>query len=68
MHNLQSKHIKLNEKESENLLVKINVSKAQLPMILSTDKALPEGCVVGDIIKIERKGKDKINVYFRVVV
>ncbi len=64
MHILQPKHIKINEKEAEDLLKKINVSKAQLPKILSTDTALPEGCNVGDIIKIDRKS----GVYYRVVV
>jgi DNA-directed RNA polymerase subunit H (RpoH/RPB5) len=64
MHILQPKHTRLDEKEAEELLKKLNVSKAQLPKILSTDAALPEGCSVGDIIKIERKSGD----YFRVVV
>ncbi|MDD5012499.1 MAG: DNA-directed RNA polymerase subunit RpoH/Rpb5 C-terminal domain-containing protein [Candidatus Nanoarchaeia archaeon] len=64
MHILQPKHIKLNEKETEELLKKLNISKAQLPKILSDDAALPEGCGVGDIIKIERKSGE----YFRVVV
>jgi len=64
MHILQPKHIKLSEKESEELIKKLNVSKAQLPKILSTDAALPEACNVGDVIKIERKS----GVYFRVVV
>jgi DNA-directed RNA polymerase subunit H len=68
MHILQPKHIKLNEKESDELLSRLNVSKAQLPKILSTDPALPEGCAVGDIIKIERKEGDKPEIYFRVVV
>jgi DNA-directed RNA polymerase subunit H (RpoH/RPB5) len=68
MHILQPKHIKLNEKESEELLSKLNVSKAQLPKVLSTDPVLPEGCSIGDIIKIERKEGDKIEAYFRVVV
>lgn len=68
MHILQPKHIKLNEKEVDELLLKLNVSKAQLPKILSTDPALPEGCTVGDLIKIERKEEDKHEVYFRVVV
>ena len=68
MHILQPKHSKLSEKESEELLSKLNISKAQLPKILSTDSGLPEGCVVGDIIKMERKEGDKINLYFRVVV
>jgi DNA-directed RNA polymerase subunit H len=68
MHILQPKHIKLNEKESEALLKKFNISPAQLPKILSTDPALPEGCEIGDIIKIERKEEEKINIYYRVVV
>jgi len=68
MHILQPKHSKLNEKETDELLKKFNVSRAQLPKILLTDPALPEGCIVGDIIKIERKEEDKIYPYFRVVV
>ena len=68
MHILQPKHTKLNEKESKELLSKINISKSQLPKILLNDPALPEGCVVGDILKIERAEEDKINLYFRVVI
>jgi len=68
MHILQPKHSKISEKESEELLSKLNISKSQLPKILLTDPILPEGCVVGDIIKIERKEEDKVNIYFRVVV
>ncbi len=68
MHILQPKHIKLDEKEAEKFLEELNISKSQLPKILSTDPALPEGCIVGDIIKIERKEEDKINLYYRVVV
>jgi DNA-directed RNA polymerase subunit H len=64
MHILQPKHIKLSEKEADEFLKNINISKSQLPKILSTDAALPEGCSVGDIIKIERKSGE----YFRVVV
>jgi len=60
MHTLQPKHSKLNEKETEEFLSKLNISKAQLPKILSTDTALPEDCIVGDIIKIERSKKTKI--------
>ena len=70
MHILQPKHIKLKEKEEQELLESFNISKAQLPKILLTDPALPEGCIVGDLIKIERKDVDseEINVYYRVVV
>ena len=68
MHILQPKHTKLSEKEAEALTVKLNISKSQLPKILSTDAALPEGCAVGDVIKIEREEDGKINLYFRVVV
>ena len=68
MHILQPKHIKLNEKENHELLLRLNVSKAQIPKILSSDPALPEGCNVGDIIKIERKEYDKVIIYYRVIV
>jgi len=64
MHILQPKHTKLNEKGTDEILKRLNISKAQLPKILSNDSALPEGCSVGDIIKIDRKS----GVYFRVVV
>jgi DNA-directed RNA polymerase subunit H len=68
MHILQPKHSKLSEKNAEELLTNLNISKSQIPKILSTDPALPEGCEIGDIIKIERKTDSKINVYYRVVV
>jgi len=70
MHILQPKHIKLNEKDVDELLTKFNISKSQLPKILLNDPALPEGCSVGDIIKIERKDPttNEIYPYYRVVV
>jgi|TARA_Y100000310_G_C20524822_1_gene735480 DNA-directed RNA polymerase subunit H (RpoH/RPB5) len=60
MHILQPKHTKLNQQETEKLLDKMNISRAQLPKILSSDTALPEGCVVSDVIKIERREKSQI--------
>ena len=69
MHNLQPKHSKLNEKDSEEFLKKLNISKSQLPKIFSDDPALPENCNIGDIIKIERKTDDgKSTLYYRVIV
>ena len=68
MHILQPKHIKLKEKEVEELVKQFNISRSQLPKIFSDDSALPEGSEVGDIIKIERKDGDEIVVYYRVVV
>ena len=68
MHILQPKHSKLNEKETEKLLSELNLSRSQFPKILSSDPVLPENSNVGDIIKIERKEGDKINIYYRVVV
>jgi len=68
MHILQPKHTKLNEKDAQELLKKYNISKSQIPKILINDAALPEGCSVGDLIKIERAEEDKINIYYRVVV
>jgi DNA-directed RNA polymerase subunit H len=68
MHILQPKHTKLSEKDSEKLLEDLNISKSQLPKILSSDPGVPEGCVVGDVIKIERKVEDETFIYYRVVV
>ena len=70
MHILQPKHVKMSEKEANELLLKFNVSKAQLPKIFLTDPALPSGCQVEDIIKIEREESEnnKINIYFRTVI
>ncbi len=64
MHIHQPKHTKISEKEVEDLLQKLNISKAQFPKIFLTDPALPENCKVGDIIKIERSG----GTYFRVII
>jgi DNA-directed RNA polymerase subunit H (RpoH/RPB5) len=68
MHILQPKHTKLGEKEAQELLNKLNISKSQLPKILLNDAGLPEGCGVGDVIKIERNEDEKINLYYRVVI
>jgi len=68
MHILQPKHIKLKPEEAKNLLEKYNISISQLPKIKSTDPAIPEGCQRGEVLKIERKEGDKINVYYRAVV
>jgi DNA-directed RNA polymerase subunit H len=68
MHILQPKHSKLSEKDAQELLDKLNVSKAQLPKMFSSDPALPEGSDEGDIIKIERKDGESFTVYYRVVV
>ena len=68
MHIFQPKHSKLNKKDEEVLLTKLNISKTQLPKIKHVDPALPEGCEIGDVIKIERKDEDNIYVYYRVVI
>ncbi len=70
MHILQPKHTRLGEKEIQDLLERLNISKSQLPKILSDDPALPEGCETGDVIKIERKDSDtgELNLYYRVVL
>tara|TARA_Y100000310_G_scaffold289183_1_gene315396 strand:+ start:350 stop:565 length:216 start_codon:yes stop_codon:yes gene_type:complete len=68
MHTLQPKHSKLSKKEEHELLEKLNISKTQLPKIKSSDNALPENSEIGDVVKIERKSGDKINLYYRVVI
>jgi len=68
MHILQPKHIKLKPNEVKDLFDEYNISSSQFPKIKSTDPAVPEGCVQGDILKIERKEESKTFVYYRVVV
>jgi DNA-directed RNA polymerase subunit H len=67
MHVLQPKHIKLSHDEAEKLLTNLNISPTQLPKIRVNDPTLPEGAILGDIIKIERKPDGKIALYYRVV-
>jgi len=49
-------------------LEKYNLALSQLPKIKKTDPCVPEGCGTGDVLRMERKEEDKINVYYRVVV
>lgn len=67
MHILQPKHVKISHQETEKLLSELNISPAQLPKIRITDPALPEGCEIGDVIKIERIVDDNKMYYYRVV-
>ena len=67
MHILQPKHTKLKPDEVKKLLEKYRITLSQIPKIKATDPGIPEG-IVGDILKIERKEEDKINVHYRVVV
>jgi len=70
-HVLLLKHEKLNEKDSEDLLKKYNISKSQLPFILKKDPVLIglEDVKSGDIIKINRVSPTAGKVeYFRVVI
>ena len=67
MHVLQPKIIKLNPAEVDSLLKEFNISLAQLPKIRISDPALPEGCEISDILKIERITDDKKAFYYRVV-
>ena len=55
-HILVPKHVKLSEKEKNDLLVKYDISIKQLPKILKTDPAIQGlNAKPGDIIKILRK-------------
>lgn len=68
MHILQPKHAKLKPEEIKELLEKYNISLSQLPKIKSNDPTISEGCVAGDVLKIERKDEDTVYLYYRVVV
>lgn len=67
MHALQPKHTKLKPDEVKKLLEKYNLSISQLPKIKHTDPAVPDNCEKGNILRIERKEEDRINVYYRVI-
>lgn len=69
MHILQPKHSKLKQDEVKKLLVKYNISLAQLPKISKEDAAVVTlGVETGDVVKIERKNDNGEEEYFRVVV
>lgn len=69
MHILQPKQTKLKQEEVSKLLVKYNISLAQLPKISKEDPAIFElNAQLGEVIKIERKTVDGSEDYFRVVV
>lgn len=55
-HNLVPKHVKVSDKEKEDVLKKYNVTKEQLPMISKKDPAIKDLNVKpGDMVKITRK-------------
>ena len=69
MHILQPKHSKLKPEETEKLLKKYNCSLSQLPKISKKDPQIVEDDVkVGEVLKFERKTKEGVEEYFRVVV
>ena len=68
MHILQPKHTILKKEETDILLKRYNISLPQFTQIKIIDPALPQGAVVGDVIKIERKDEHGTHDFFRVVV
>lgn len=69
-HALVPQHEVLSEKEVEELLKKINISKGQLPKIHADDPAAKKlEAKRGDVIKITRKSRTAgTSMYYRVVV
>ena len=69
-HELVPKHEILSEKEAKELLETLNITKDQLPKILSKDPVVKIlGAKPGDIIKITRRSATAGEaVYYRVVV
>ena len=69
MHILQPKQTKLKQDEVSKLLLKYNISLAQLPKISKEDPSIFDLNVqLGEVIKIERKTGEGSEDYFRVVV
>jgi len=67
MHILQPKCSKITPNEVDKLLAELNISLIQLPKIRIIDASLPEGCEIGDVIKIERNIENKKVFYYRVI-
>lgn len=59
--------MKLKPSEVTELLVKYNLSLGQLPKIKKDDPLLTEETQPGEVLRIERKEGEKLNVYYRVV-
>lgn len=68
MHVLAPKHTKLSPEEAAKVLDKFNIALAQLPKISKKDPAIPQDCVTGDVVKIERENSGTKEVYYRVVI
>lgn len=68
MHALQPKQKKLKSDEVKQILDGYNISVSQLPKIKMGDPGLPPDCQSGDVVEIERKFRDKVRTYYRVVV
>ncbi len=69
MHILQPKHTKLKQEEVVKLLIKYNISLAQLPKISKEDASIFDlNPQLGEVVKIERKTEEGSEDYFRVVV
>jgi DNA-directed RNA polymerase subunit H (RpoH/RPB5) len=68
MHVLQPKHTKLKPEEVKSLISKYNMAVSQLPKIKLNDPIVPDGCVSGDVLRIERKIGERIRNFYRVVV
>ncbi|MEM3123937.1 MAG: DNA-directed RNA polymerase subunit H [Nitrososphaerota archaeon] len=68
-HSLVPKHELLSNEEAEELLKRLDVTRQQLPYILSTDPMVKKlGAKVGDIIRIKRVSETAGEaVYYRVV-
>lgn len=69
-HVLIFKHEKLNEKDSEEILKKYNISASQLPKIHKKDPALKgQETKAGEVIEIERNSPTANKTkFYRVVV
>ncbi len=64
-HYLVPKHVKLNEKEKQELLEKYSITVKELPKILRKDPAIVHiNAAVGDVIKITRDSPTAIKADF----
>jgi DNA-directed RNA polymerase subunit H (RpoH/RPB5) len=65
IHELVPEHIKLSEKEKQELFEKYSITIAELPKIIIKDPAIRHLDIkIGDVIKIKRDSETAGEIYF----
>ena len=68
-HTLVPEHTLLSDAEVEDVLDEYDIKRTDLPKIIASDPAVPDGAEVGDVLRIERESRttDRAIVYRLVI-